>query len=428
MNDRSDIRKQVIAAARREALRMIAVRAAESAGVALAGAAVATAAGQVGWLLADAGASLAVAACLLPAVAALLLVRRDVRRAFGLDVRGAALAAGACVASAAASASAVLAGGHSARWDVPAVCLAVAGLIGAGLAVLRGVSLRAAAAGHDAAAGLHERFATAVELARGPSGDEPVALCVCSQALDAVGRRPMPPGGRWRRSRRTAGAVLVGVLATAALALVPTGEQLAVARDFERAASAVERLGPAERAELIATLRRLVEAAEDNPDLRERLRAAIAAAETEDDARLADALRHAGRAADADAAEAAGLARALLRALDLPTGGGEDAGEGPGAAPPTPPVAAADANLPADPDAPTPLAARVLVYDPAYNPRGDANAPAPATAAAGGERFIPHRDAWTAARARAAAALAGRELPPEYRPIVRRFFELDASR
>ena len=70
------------------------------------------------------------------------------------------------------------------------------------------------------------------------------------------------------------------------------------------------------------------------------------------------------------------------------------------------------------------IEARALVYDPAYENVPGANGPS--LPSPGGRRpFVALADAWARAKAQAAAALSRGEVPPEYRPLVRRFFELD---
>jgi hypothetical protein len=65
-----------------------------------------------------------------------------------------------------------------------------------------------------------------------------------------------------------------------------------------------------------------------------------------------------------------------------------------------------------------------LVYNPAYAALADANAPAAPQGATPATQFVHLDDAWSQARARAAEAMRANTIPPEYRDIVRRFFEI----
>jgi hypothetical protein len=162
-------------------------------------------------------------------------------------------------------------------------------------------------------------------------------------------------------------------------------------------------------------------------------------------AQLGDAFRQAALAAANDANVAAQLARAAavvqvqdaqelqkvlakLRAMgyqpldSLPASVLAAAGIKPGDARPRntpPPVAAVDANRS--------LAARggegsVRVFDPAYAAMVKTAASSPSAAAPAMIRFD---DAWSAARARAAAAARSSEIPPQYQQLIRDYFGSD---
>ncbi len=438
MTETSDNRSEVLAILRLAARRMVGVRAIEAAAVGAVVAGLTAATGQAGLLAARVNTALAVAIALLPVAAAVALLRWPrLRLAARLDGRDARLVEAIACGAALACAAAVLAGRilPQPRLLMPIVLVPLGALAAASAVMLRGITLGQAALYHDVRFGLAERLSTAAELAAGERRDPQMARCVFGQAVSAAGQAGLARRGLWHRTGATAGALALSVSLCTVLALIsPPGSARAAAGAFDEISQRVRQLNPEEKRQLVEALRKLADRVERDPALRRRLLAAAEAAEKDrqTDSRLAE-LQDA--VADADDAEAARIARAILEAVGLPSGldpGGGDGQGGTNAAK----VAAAQAAKPAhtfDPntldansaDSEKPLPARVLVYDPLQAAGGDGNAPAPAaTAPAAASPFVSFDDAWSLARARAAEAMRAGTIEPEYRDLVRRFFEI----
>jgi len=448
MNGPQDNRVAVLAVLRGAARRLLLVRAAEAAAVGAVAAGLAVTAAQAGLLAGRVHPALGAAIALLPILAGAAVLRWPaLRRAAQFDRREAWTVAATACGVAVIGALAVLAGRAvpQGRLLLPVVLVPLGALVAAAGAALRGVTLAQAALYHDIRFGLAERLTTAAELAaapacgvqgpgRGSDGgpDVQVARWVFGQAVAAAERAELPRRGLWRRTRATAGAIVLAASLCTVLALIsPPGSARASADSFDDIRDRVRMLNPKEKRQLVEALQRLAEQVARDPALRLRLLAAAAAAAKDQqlDSRLAE-LQNA--VADADDAQAAAIARAILRAVGLPAGPDEGGG-GPGGAsaaqlagngkavPPAPTIDpnTLDANAPEKP-----LPARTLVYSPAYAAVADANAPAAPPGAAPVPQFVSFDDAWSQARARAAESLRANTIPPEYRDIVRRFFEI----
>jgi len=291
--------------------------------------------------------------------------------------------------------------------------------------VLRGISPAQAALYHDLRFGLAERLSTAAQLSAA-CDDPQIADCVFAQAVAAAREADIARRGLWRRTRATAGALVLGVALCAVLALVsPPGSARVSADALDEVRDRYHVLTPQEKQQLVAALRRLAERVEADPELRRMLLAAAQAAQKDDRAEQTMAeLQEA--VASAEDAEAARIAREILQAVGLRPPDGEGgpgksavASKGGGTSDPIAELAAADAN-----SSDKPLAARTLVYSPLPPAAGDANSPS-APAAVAARPFVTYADAWTRARARAAEAVRTESVPAQYRDLVRRFFELE---
>jgi hypothetical protein len=447
MNEPQDNRVAVLAVLRGAARRLLLVRAAEAAAVGAVAAGLAVTAAQAGLLAGRAHPALGAAIALLPILAGAAVLRWPaLRRAAQFDGREAWTVAATACGVAVIGALAVLAGRAvpQGRLLLPVVLVPLGALAGVAGAALRGVTLGQAALYHDIRFGLAERLTTAAELAEAPacgaqgpgrgSGGGPdvqVARWVFGQAVAAAERAELPRRGLWRRTRATAGAIVLAASLCTVLALIsPPGSARASADSFDDIRDRVRMLDPREKRQLVEALQRLAEQVDRDPALHRRLLAAAAAAAKDQqlDSRLAE-LQNA--VADADDAQAAAIARAILMAVGLPAG--PDGGDGQGGASAAQLAGNGHAVSPAptiDPNtldanaAEKPLPARTLVYNPAYAGIADANAPASPPGAAPALQFVSFDDAWSQARARAAEALRANTIPPEYRDIVRRFFEI----
>ncbi len=453
MSEPQDNRSAVLMVLRGAARRLLAVRAAEAGAVGAVSAGLAVTAAQAGLLAGRVHPVLGAAIALLPILAGAAVLRWPaLRRAARLDGCDARLVVATVCGVAVIGAVVVLAGRAvpQGRLLLPIVLVPLGAAAAAAGVALRGITLRQAALYHDIRFGLAERLTTAAELAEAPAdgvqvptgqrpgealgpGDQPdgqVAQWVFGQAFAAATQAELPRRGLWRRTRATAGALVLASALCAVLALIsPPGSARASADSFDDIRVRARMLSPGEKRQLVEALQRLAERVERDPALRRRLLAAAAAAAKNQqlDSRLVE-LQNA--VAGADDAQAAAIARAILRAVGLPAGPDGDGTNGANTAqladngnavPPVPPFnpGTLDAN-----QAEKPLPARTFIYNPAYAAVADANASSATKAGASPPQFVPLNDAWTQARARAAAAMRANTVPPQYRDIVRRFFEL----
>jgi len=432
MKQASDNRQAVLAVLRSATRRLVGVRALEAAGAGAVAAGLSVAAGQAGLLAARVSTVLAVGVALLPVAASVAILRWPrLRLAARLDRRDGRLVSAIVCGAALACVAVVLAGRavpHP-RLLMPLILVPLGALLAGGTVLFRGISLGQAALYHDVRFDLAERLSTAAELASGQDADRPIARCVFAQAVTAAADADLPRRGLWRRSRATVGALALSVSLCTVLAIVsPPGSAGASAGAFDEIRQRVRQLNTKEKRELIEALRKLADRVERDPALRRRLLAAAKAAEKDQQldsslAELQDAV------ADADDAEAARIARVILKAVGLATESGDGmggSGEGKiasgqgGKSPPAFDANSLDAN---SADSEKPLPARTLVYNPSYSPKSDANSPAPSPSAVASS-FVSFDDAWSLARVRAAEAMRAGAVAPEYRDLVRRFFEI----
>jgi len=314
--------------------------------------------------------------------------------------------AGLGVIFAGLAAAAVQAVCWAAGWphrSVAVVLVPLGAIVGAVWALVRGVRPGEAAAIVDRRAGLDERLTTAGELARAGC-ENAAARCVYDQTLEAVGSGRLGGVSLWRRTRRTVGAAVLVVLLCAAVAMLPPRRGAA-----ERLADSLEGLPQAVRKELA---RAFAEAGTDRPEHGRLLAEAARAVEVKDAETLRRILNE---------LEARGVKVRRIIGRDVPAraagaGGGEDAA---GVARSRPAAAGREvADRPGgDADGVVrvwdPLYAKVAAKGPPSGDRGDGVRVSP---------MVPYEDAWAAARRRAAEALVGDTVRPEYRRMVREFF------
>jgi len=299
--------------------------------------------------------------------------------------------------------------------------------VGAAVVLARGVSLSSAAADVDRRAALKDRLATALELCE--SGDESLfARQVRRQVLDARRRRAWRGMRFWNRTRATAAAATLALLAAAVMLPVEPLESSSARRQRQwvRLAPAAGRalaeglaaLGPdaasGNAAEALGRLEALAGALRQaRPAEAEGWQGKVIELD-----RLAEALREAVASGRLDPATAA----RLRRVIDVVEKAAADLAEGMSgpsealAAVPPPPATAPSASPPAG---------WTGVYNPAYAEvaRTRPAEAAPETAPAAVPAALPFDRQWAAARRRAADALRARAVPPEYRRLVRDFFE-----
>ena len=409
-------REEIQAITTQAAGRLLRVRALESAAVGIAWAALAAAWVELAWTITGVAPLASAAVCLGPvAMGALLAAWSSVGMRLDMDRSLARMLALLGMVLGLAGVACVALGGYGSvsKAMIALVLVPVGALVGAAGVFWRGVTRRAAAVWLDVRGDLSDRLATAVELAESPEADVPAARCVYDQALAAVriGRPQRQP--MWRRSRTTIGAAALAVAVCVALALAPDLVPPARTVTPETVAAALDKLPPAEVRNLVRTFRQAARRAAEDPALARTLFRAADAASVKNSTGFERALREleaqgvdlAALIPD-DVRRAAGLTEAdgaiAQRTNSSAADGGGDVGPpsiGPGA------VAAPPGN------------GIIRVYHPA----ADAGDPAtrPATGPAG---TVSYADAWSAARSRAADALARGRVPSEYRGLVRDFF------
>ena len=266
------------------------------------------------------------------------------------------------------------------------------------VALIKGVSLSQVARYVDHRAALDERLTTAVELAA--TGDRsPAAKCVYAQAVEAARSAEASAVNLWVRGRVTAGGAMLAVLLCGSLAMLP------------------QHRGPAEQ--IIETLGRM--SPEAVKALAEEFARAARAADANAPllARASEATRQ--KDARALAAILADLRRRGVRlvrivrpdVLALATAGGSKANGSAETRPVAPSRGGANRHA----------GGPVHVWDPLYD-KFNANAGSTSRPATVDDPLptVSYRDAWTAARIRAAGALRTGSVPPEYRRMVRDFF------
>jgi len=279
-----------------------------------------------------------------------------------------------------------------------AILFASGALIGAIVALVRGVSVRRAAMFVDLRLGLDERLTTAAELALADDR-RPAATCIYDQAIQAVRAPDRDPVSLWVRTRVTAAAAMLSVLLCGALAMLPQRRGTA-----ERIVDALPEMS-AEAAEALAREFARAAAAGD-PDA-ELLNQAARATRQKDPQTLAKIL--------ADLQKRGVRLMRIIKpdVLALATSGGSDAGGTPATQPTTSPN-----NIPDNRHA----GGVVHVWDPLYDKVAAVRNGAGPPDGNGDPPVVAYNDAWSAARARAGNALKTAAIPPEYRKMVRDFF------
>jgi len=404
------VRSEVIAILRRAARKLLLTRGAESAAAAGTAGALAAAAIIMAVTVAQSSQAVALAICALPVAAGLALaLSRRLTPALGLD-RPCAIWIALVVLAAGGGGAAIIISG---RCDLlprtmTAAALTAVAIVGGWLVrMVRGVSLEDAAEFLDGRATLNERLATAVYLTQDHPRTGVMARAVFSQALAALHDRRPHKAPMWRKTRAAAAALVLAVLVCAAVALLP-GRGGPNAREL---AVALGQMSPRQRARIAEALLRAAGSAD--PRLAETLASAAKLVEAHDPETLAKTIR---KLKEQNFSFVTVIPSDLLIAMGL-GGSGDDTGKSAdlrrsNGVTPRPRDGNTVSPAAADPDA-----RRVLVYDPNYDaPTTSGLSPPPADA------LVPYDTAWSAARDRAARALARGNVPTRYRPIVRAFF------
>ena len=404
------MRSEVIAILRRAARKLLLTRSAESAAAAGTAGALAAAAIIMAVTVAQSSQAIALAICALPVAAGLALaLSRRLTPALGLDRPCAIWIALVALAAGGGGAAIIISG----RCDLlprtmTAAALTAVAIVGGWLArMVRGVSLEDAAEFLDGRATLNERLATAVYLTQDHPRTGAMARAVFSQALAALHDRRPHKAPMWRRTRAAAAALVLAVLVCAAVALLPGRG----GPDVRELAVALGQMSPRQRARIAEALLRAARSAD--PRLAEALAGAAKLIQVEDADAVAKTIR---KLREQGFSLVTVIPAELLVAAGLGGGGGDTAKQA-GLRPANGVARHTDDGNIAPAPASDPNARRVLVYDPNYDtPATSALSRPPADA------LVPYDTAWSAARDRAARALARGNVPARYRPIVRAFF------
>ena len=276
-------------------------------------------------------------------------------------------------------------------WQAGGLAVNLGLIVGLGLGYVQRVSLIEAAAFIDARRALKERFVTAVELILAERGETPSGEVCVTQALAALGDRPLMGVDVFSQTRRPltvaalmvalmlAGAALAWDLGAGPLEKLSAGERTAVADVFDEASAAV---GADELSRAFA-------------------RAAVAVREADDD-ELADLLTD--------------LRRQGFRPVDL-TPDALRAANALMAGPAPDPTGTSDGTGASGEADDNEMGPWVRVYDPAYRPDEITETHVESSPA-----FEDYEASWQAAQLRAAAALDGGDIPFAYRDLIRRYF------
>ena len=406
---------------RRAARRVLIRRTLESAAVLAAAGGLAAAMVELGWWLSSAGGP----AGAVPCVGAIVLgvgvwMRPALRRAAGLDMAHGALAGVLCVVCGACGALGALLGWAEAtpRWAVAVGALGVGAAVGGVLALVRGVSALQVAVYLDIHGELDERLATAAEASAG-GDDGPLAQQLYAQAVAALDARPPRSVPAWKRTRATLGALGLAVVLCLAMWALPLMGARARTRPTTLAelSDAVGEMSPRTVQLVAATMQARAAEAGLGDAAAGALRRSARAVRSKDAERVRKALADLAKALEtADEATRRRIESAILAA----------AGGGPGGRPDVP---AAGANDNGGADSRLTSVAQsggkpVRVYHPEYADAlrrmrtGALTVPGPDT-------HVSMDVVWRHARDDAAAALASGDVPADYRPILRAFFDTE---
>jgi hypothetical protein len=279
------------------------------------------------------------------------------------------------------------------------IIILLVALLGAAVAALmKGVSLRQAARYIDSRAALDERLTTAVELAA-VADSSPAARCVYAQASQAAGSVEAARINLWVRGRVTAGAAVLAVLLCGATTMLPQSRSA-----DERILDALAQMSPEAVKALAEEFARAAQTAEADAPLLARAARAVKRKDARALAAILDDLRRRG----------VKLVRIVSpEVLAVATAGGSD-GHGASATRPASPESVRIAGH---------AGGAVHVWDPLYDKLGLPHRSTTRTAVVDNPpTAVRYRDAWYAARLRAAGALRGGGIPPEHRRMVREFF------
>ena len=430
------VRERIVTILRRQRRRLVAIRAAEAAAVGGIAGSLAAAGIMGGRILAGRYPLGAILPCVLVTLAGVIVAASRRGRLALHPVGTVGWSVGVLLIVSGAGATAAAAAGVLAAVPTSGLALLAGAFLIAPVvvSVAAGAPLVAVALDIDRRARLRERLSTAWQINQDHT-HEPFADAVQAQALARIDRGELADVRFWSRTRKTAGALALSVLAAALMLLwtpLETPEAVRARRygsASRRAAASIAqplaalggpiaeadadlagqvrrleelvgllRQGLPERAvewrgqvieldELAAALREAARSGELDPTVRQRL------------AELADAVEH---AADTIAAAMAESADAEL-ATDAP------------------------ATVPADLTSPEPVG-WVNVFDVRYELATRPSAPYPPRTEPSEIRIaadVPFDEAWAAARGRAAESLRRQAVPAEYRQLVRDFFAVE---
>jgi len=425
------MKQEILAILRSGARRLLWVRAAESAAVLVVAAGLGAACLETAWAIVRLHPVPAAAIAALPAVLGIALPASSrVRSVLNLDRGMTLLAACLLAVMGAAGVLCVLADWHRQldKAAIPLILLPAGAVLGAGAALVRGLSVTDAAIYLDARWRLKERLSTAAELAASPGAEDPPARCVYEQAMEAVRRSDALWLPLWRRTRATAGTTGLAVLLATTLAFLPTLGLSSADESAERLAEALKEFTPAQRRQLAEAFRQAARQPGTDPSLASRLDQTAKVIELKDVEQFKQAMAELQKAG----IDPSRLVPADLRAL---AGLG---GAGPGKGPPGDQARAAKGgnagagNAVTKPGPTTaggttaqPGGSYVRVFDPQYAKLLTGAAPAGGNGSSADEGAAPYADAWTHAKRVALDHLGKGRVPAEYRQLVRDFFSIE---
>lgn len=395
--------------------RMLLTCVAETAGVCATAGAIAGAALVAAWAIGRVLPGWAIAICLSPIIfglAALLPACRRLMRLSGRQATGVFIVS---IMLAAACAAAVLTDAFTtiSRWAGFAICLAGGACFGAAMEFVGGSKPLASAIEVDLRAGLKEKFATAAELALSDGEPDAIQACVFDQAADAAKKAGLEHMGLWHRTRATVAAVVLSCCLAAALGLLPVMGLTDANDQAGRTAAALLNLPNSDANRVIDALNN--QARQDPTQASQTISAAAREIAVRDKQQLAELIAR---------LEKMGYKLAEMLPVDIQQQIAEQSSGGGGTGGQTTkhPSATESTSQVAPPSltktnffVPVPLESVKTVAAVPTQPQTVAANRLPA--------YTNFNDAWSGARQRAANLLTAGKIPPEYRQLVRDFFD-----
>ena len=413
------MRERVLVILRGAARRLLLRRVLESCAVTAAAGGLCAAVVALGWWLSPVSGPAGAVVCAVASLCGIWLwLRAPLHQAMRLDAGQAALAGGLMVVGGAVGGAGALLGWAAVApaWGASAALVLGGVAIGAIPALARGVSAMQAAVYLDIHGGFDERLATAAEAAD-EQAQGTFADGLYAQALDVLADPNSRKVPAWKRTRATLGALALAAALCGLTGSLPALKTVGRAgvTDLADLPEALKEMGPGQLRVIEVAMETLADEPGVSADVAKALRKSAGAVRGKDGKRLKDALARA--LARADAATRKRIEDVILAAAQSTSGAGAG-GTGGGSAP------APSSTRPstgAGSDVARVGGSGVVVYHPEYAKQMRKGG----HAAAGDEGRVSMDHMWRRYRDNAVDALDNGQVPAEYRPIIRKFFDTE---